>query len=516
MLLMSKATQCGILILIIASGMFVRPEHSQAAVTAEQRRELQQIRRGLTKVRLLLRRDKIDEAKELVEGATQRLDELIEKDGVDEGERIIASLRKLIESNRQAIQKQTGTKPAPTADVPASDVDIPRPSGGETISFTRDIVPFMANICLRCHSGESPRSGFSLETFEKLMIGGDSGQVLLPGDLDGSRLWDLVGKQQPFKMPPGANLLITRRNHSDLRTWILEGAKFDGKDPKAKLRTLIPSAADKKTAKFAEMSSSEFSDFRLQRSHQQWKSVLPREQPQVVEGEQVVAMGNVAEERLQQAVMWGEEHVRELAKFFGDESQPVWKGRLALFLFKDRYGYDEFNTTIEERQIPRAVVGHATVDSTFEDAYVAMMDVGDLATAESPSLSGSVMEFVTAAYLKRSGKLPAWLVSGTGLAMAAQSDRRAAYFQTLRSSVSKQLDRVQSPEQLFAADTFSPTSVGPIGLTLVEFLWKLRDRRAFKRFVAALQEGHTLDAAFENEYGVTTAAVCRAYLAKQR
>src|SRR6185369_6497595 len=62
------------------------------------------------------------------------------------------------------------------------------PAGKETVSFTKDIAPFMVNLCLNCHSGKNPRSGFSLETYELLMKGGKSGRVVLAGNTKDSRL----------------------------------------------------------------------------------------------------------------------------------------------------------------------------------------------------------------------------------------------------------------------------------------------------------------------------------------
>src|SRR5204863_1711928 len=65
-------------------------------------------------------------------------------------------------------------------------VQIVKATGNETVSFSKDIAPFMVNLCVNCHGGNNPRSGFSLETFEKLMRGGKSGRVVIPGNTDDS------------------------------------------------------------------------------------------------------------------------------------------------------------------------------------------------------------------------------------------------------------------------------------------------------------------------------------------
>ena len=133
---------------------------------------------------------------------------------------------------------------------------VARPTGNETVSFVKDIAPFMVERCLRCHSGNDPKGGLSLETFESLLAGGKTGAEIVPGDLDKSRLWALVGNQKPFKMPPG-DAYIKRTHWNHLRTWILEGAKFDGSDSKQPLRKLVPTDAERRTAELAHTSPQE-------------------------------------------------------------------------------------------------------------------------------------------------------------------------------------------------------------------------------------------------------------------
>src|SRR5205823_7661977 len=135
-------------------------------------------------------------------------------------------------------------------------VQINKATGNETVSFTKDIAPFMSNLCVNCHSGNNPRSGFSLETFEKLMQGGKSGRVVLPGNSKDSRLWHLAGEQDPIKMPPG-QALITRTNWNNLRTWIDEGAKYDAGDAKVRLATIVPSSDDAKAKELASLTNAD-------------------------------------------------------------------------------------------------------------------------------------------------------------------------------------------------------------------------------------------------------------------
>lgn len=400
-----------------------------------------------------------------------------------------------------------GTKPKDAGPVP-----IPRPKGNETVSFSKDIAPFMANICLRCHGGKNPRSEFSVETFEKLMTGGKSGRVIVPGDLKESRLWHLVGEQKPFKMPPG-NVEITRTNWRNLQTWIEEGAAYDGGDPKKRLREIAPSEAQKRAAELAKMSPEEFVEFRKKRSRELWDRTLPKDTPQIVETDEFLVMGNVPEERLQEIGRWAEEQAESLRKLFGTKEARLWKGKLAVFVFKDRFGYEEFNFTIHDRSTPREMIGHSVVSSTFEDAYVALEDIGDEVSAASGGMRVNLIDHVTGAFLQRSGvDIPDWLMRGTGLALAARADPKNVYVNSLRRTAPELLQTLKQPEDVFANGTFSPSGVAAVGYTLVEFLLKEEGGAKFGRLIRSLQNGQDLSAAMRGAYGGTPKQIAQAYV----
>lgn len=393
---------------------------------------------------------------------------------------------------------------------PVVKVNIAKPTGDETVSFTKDIAPFMVNLCLGCHNDRRKSGGLSIATFEKMMQGGKSGRVILPGDLDGSRMWDLVGKQQPFKMPRG-QALITRSNHSNLRKWIAEGAKFDGGDPKKSLRELVPTEEELKAARFAKMSEQEFAQYRQKRTEETWKRVLPKDTPRYVESKEFFVYGNVSAARLEEIDKWAEEHAETLRKLFRDKSKLLFKGKLAIVVMKDRFGYEEFNQVIQRRRIPREMIGHSVVDSVYEDAYIVLQNIDGDSSETNPGMKVNLVDHLTGAFMKRGGgKLPDWVLRGTGLALAAQSDKKNEYINGLRAKVPGILKNVQRPESIFANGTFSPVDIAPIGYTLVEFLMKGGSAK-FGRFIAAIQGGSNVGAAMKRVYQADLKQMARAY-----
>jgi hypothetical protein len=132
-------------------------------------------------------------------------------------------------------------------------------------------------------------------------------------------------------------------------------------------------------------------------------------------------------------------------------------------------------------------------------------------------LKTNVIDHMTGAYLKRAGTpLPDWVVRGTGLALASQADSSNEYFRRMRLQVPEILRSVTRPEDIFASGTFSPSAVGPVGYTLVEYMMKARGAPRFNQFIRALQGGADLPAALRTVYGTDTATLGRGFATSLR
>src|SRR5690606_15600313 len=62
------------------------------------------------------------------------------------------------------------------------------PAADHAIDFARDIQPILQRSCVRCHARGRARGGFSIETRERLLQGGDSGPAVQPGNSAESEL----------------------------------------------------------------------------------------------------------------------------------------------------------------------------------------------------------------------------------------------------------------------------------------------------------------------------------------
>ena len=103
---------------------------------------------------------------------------------------------------------------------PVQDVD----ANGDL--FGTVVGPAFADNCLECHNNRDRKGGLSLQTGPAALRGGDSGQVIVPGDPASSYLLDLVTSHDgKAEMPKGASPL-DEATVASIRKWISAGADW--------------------------------------------------------------------------------------------------------------------------------------------------------------------------------------------------------------------------------------------------------------------------------------------------
>ncbi len=108
-----------------------------------------------------------------------------------------------------------------------------KPKTADGISFVKQIAPILNSKCGRCHV-RGTSGGFSLANYEVLMKGPRAGKVIFEGKPDDSRIIEVI---EEGDMPRGG-LTVSETELKTLKTWIKEGAKFDGDTPTASLNQL--------------------------------------------------------------------------------------------------------------------------------------------------------------------------------------------------------------------------------------------------------------------------------------
>ena len=111
-----------------------------------------------------------------------------------------------------------------------------KPEDSGKVSFANDVGPILVRRCLACHGNQQAKGGFSLETFEAMIRGGNTGESLVPGEPDESNMLLLI---ENGEMPQDADPL-TKDQIELIRRWVSEGAAFDGPAQDAAISTIIP------------------------------------------------------------------------------------------------------------------------------------------------------------------------------------------------------------------------------------------------------------------------------------
>src|SRR5579859_6647186 len=104
-------------------------------------------------------------------------------------------------------------------------------------NYDTDIAPILQKNCLGCHSSTTHKSGLIMESYSALIKGGKHGQVIVPHDAKGSRLFRMIEGDDDPQMPLEADPLPPREI-ALLKSWIEAGA--EGPAPNEAAKPLIP------------------------------------------------------------------------------------------------------------------------------------------------------------------------------------------------------------------------------------------------------------------------------------
>jgi cytochrome c553 len=100
------------------------------------------------------------------------------------------------------------------------------PAANRTIEFAADVQPILERSCARCHARGRTRGGFSIESREMLLKGGDNGPAIVLGRSDESELVALVAGLDPENVMPQKGSRLTDEQIGILRAWIDQGASW--------------------------------------------------------------------------------------------------------------------------------------------------------------------------------------------------------------------------------------------------------------------------------------------------
>jgi hypothetical protein len=122
--------------------------------------------------------------------------------------------------------------PLAAADTKLGDASKLPPAAAKTgLTFDKDIKPLIENSCLKCHSGDKPKSKYRVDSKANFVKGGESGdKAVVAGDSAKSPVVHYVSDLvEDMEMPPKEKRdkypAMTKDQIGLLRAWIDQGAK---------------------------------------------------------------------------------------------------------------------------------------------------------------------------------------------------------------------------------------------------------------------------------------------------
>ncbi|WP_407652625.1 PSD1 and planctomycete cytochrome C domain-containing protein [Aporhodopirellula aestuarii] len=111
----------------------------------------------------------------------------------------------------------------------ASDTVGAEPTAEQLEFFEKEIRPVLVEACYSCHSGESEKlqAGLFVDSREALLHGGDSGEAIIPGDVDGSLFIEAV-RYESYEMPPAG--MLPPEQIAALERWVEMGAPWPAEE----------------------------------------------------------------------------------------------------------------------------------------------------------------------------------------------------------------------------------------------------------------------------------------------
>lgn len=382
-------------------------------------------------------------------------------------------------------------------------IEVKTATGKETISFAKDIAPILAGTCANCHGTRQPRANFSLFTFEGLLKGGDSGSPIQPGKGADSFLIKKLrgtasqGQRMPLNLEPLKDDVIAK-----IEKWIDEGATFDGGDPK---QSVVEVAA---LAKARSSTHEQLSADRARLAGENWRLGLPGIEAGKVETENFLVLGNVGPNTLQQIGDQAEAIAPKVGEILKAPSgQPLIKGRMTLFVFRERYDYSEFGKMVERRDIPGMWRGHFKF--SIIDAYAAVIPP----KADDYSLQTLIAQQLGGCYVASLGKggTPIWFSQGVGRLVASRLDGKDPRVVAWDTAIPQIVAGLPSADA-FLTGKVDPESADIAAYSFVKFL--MADSKRFQALLDQLRQGGDFNKAFPQVYGASPNQLCDVWARK--
>ncbi|MEO1527379.1 MAG: c-type cytochrome domain-containing protein [Planctomycetota bacterium] len=394
--------------------------------------------------------------------------------------------------------------PTPAAPRPPAP-KVMRATGKETVSFASDIAPLLVENCSGCHiDAMQVRGGLRMDTFVRLMNGGDSGSMIVPGRGEASLLVKKLRGTAPDgeRMPGGGRPPLSEDSIALVSKWIDEGATLDGEESQP-IRVMSQLAwAASATSEEVSARRAEQADANLQLAGSAPSGETLTDHFRVVgtaAPETLELVGRLAEQKLRVA--------KTLTKSSGS-AEDYFHGRATIFVMPKRYDYSEFAKMVEQRSVPSDWTSHWQFDGI--DAYLSM--VATDADEEEVIESRLLAPIVSLAVATRGNGVPRWFAEGIGSATALQQNAKSRSDKDKLQRLAVEAASSVKDAKAFLDNRLTPEQTDSFGTALAMSMLDRSKRRMLDSCLRSLAGGRSFEAAFFAGFGVTPEGYINAYL----
>ena len=394
-------------------------------------------------------------------------------------------------------QLAAGDTPANAPGMPEAP-ELVRATGDEAVLFSRDIAPVIAEQCLNCHGANNPSGQLGLDTFTRILRGGQGGPMIVAGKPDESLLIRKLngmadGQRMPLRRPPLADDVMAK-----FTAWIADGAKFDGPD------AATPTATVAQLFRVSQMSFDEVSAERATAAEQMWRTAHPGIEPAKHESEHFLALGTANESRQAELTPLAESQWSKIAQNFRLRDDWPLGGRVTVFVFDRRFEYSEFGRMVERRTVPRTALASRRYNTV--EAYVALLADGEV---ENESLPAVLTEQIAGLYLSSLGQTPDWFSGGVAREVTARLHPRDASVRGWIETAPAAKAQVRNANALLNGN-LPQESAAALEHNFAVFL--MQNGGGFQNLLRLLREGTEFEAAFAQAFNAAPNQAAEAWL----
>jgi hypothetical protein len=435
-------------------------------------------------------------------GKTSRMIELIEQLDMPRGGGTVspdelAMLTKWIDEGAKFDGKDATARlsGAPAAGAPAAEqpkIAVVQATGKEDVLFSRDIGPVLLENCTGCHGDQNPRGRLGMNTFARMLQGGESGAPLTPGNAAGSLIIRKLrgtagGDRMPMGKPPLAEETIAK-----FEKWIAGGAKFDGPEAKQAL-TEVVAIFRAKTATHEELAAD-----RSKLAIKNWRTVMPEMPSERAETEHFLIYGTLGIKELEEVGKLAEEQVPKIEKTLKlTSAAPFIKGKLTIYVFQKQYDYSEVGTVLEGgRDTPAGLRGHWRY--SVVDAYAGVVPP----KSDEYSLAALLSEQIGAVYVASQGQgaIPKWFSEGSGRAIASRLYGKDPLVRAWDSRIMSSMSECKNADD-FQTGAINPEDADILSYSFVKML--MANAPKYNALLSAVHSGMPFEQAFAKSFNGT-------------